>query len=296
MGIWPGTPHPLGATWDGWGTNFALFSEVADAVELCLFDGNGTESRVNLREVDAFVWHGYVPGVSPGQHYGYRVYGPWDPVEGQVCNPHKLLLDPYAKAVHGTVSYDDALFGYRRGFSALRPSTTDSAPHTVRSVVIDPAFDWGDDRPPQVAYPASVIYEAHVRSLTRTHPGIPPELQGTYAGLAHPAMTGYLQDLGVTAVELMPVHQFVSEHILVSRDLPNYWGYNTIGYFAPHNGYSAAPDDGGQVDEFKTMVKTLHAAGVEVLIDVVYNHTAETSEMGPTLCFLVPRAQRGVAV
>ena len=285
--IWPGVPSPLGATWDKRGTNFALFSEVAEVVELCLFDAAGDETRIALTEVDGFVWHGYVLGVPLGQHYGYRVHGPWDPIEGRVCNPHKLLLDPYAKAVHDTISYDDALFGYRRGScaSAFRPSTTDSAPHTVRSIIINPAFDWEGDRPPRIAYPDSVIYEAHVRSLTRTHPEIPPGLRGTYAGLAHPAMIDYLQRLGVTAVELMPVQQFVTEHILVSRDLPNYWGYNTIGYFAPHNRYSAAPDDGGQAREFKTMVKTLHAAGIEVLIDVVYNHTAESSGMGSTLCF-----------
>jgi isoamylase len=285
MRIWPGTMYPLGATWDGWGTNFALFSEVADAVDLCLFDDDGTESQVALHEVDVFVWHGYVPGVSPGQRYGYRVHGPWDPVEGQMCNPHKLLLDPYAKAIHGTVSWDEALFGYRTGFSALRPSTADSAPHTVRSVVVNQAFDWGDDRPPQIAYVDSVIYEAHVRGLTWRHPEIPSGLQGTYAGLAHPAIVGYLQRLGVTAVELMPVHQFVSEHAQVSKGLTNYWGYNTIGYFAPHNGYSAAGGDGGQVDEFKTMVKTLHAAGIEVILDVVYNHTAEGDHLGPTMCF-----------
>ena len=215
-------------------------------MDLCLFDAAGNETRIALTEVDGFVWHGYVPGVRPGQHYGYRVHGPWDPVEGQVCNPHKLLLDPYAKAVHGTVSYDDAVFGYRRGFSALRPSTTDSAPHTVRSVVVNPVFDW-EETGPRRSLPDSVIYEVHVRGLTRRHPEIPPELRGTYAGLAHPAMIGYLQRLGVTAVELMPVHQFVPEHDLVSRGLPNYWGYNTIGYFAPHNGYSAAAERDGQV-------------------------------------------------
>jgi isoamylase len=285
MRIWPGTSQPLGATWEEQGTNFALFSKVAERVDLCLFDPAGNETRIALTEVDNYVWHGFVPGVRPGQHYGYRVHGPWDPVEGKVCNPHKLLLDPYAKAVHGTVSYDDALFGYRQGFSALRPSRTDSAPHTVRSVVIDPDFDWEGDRPPRIAYPDSVIYEAHVRGLTRTHPEIPPEQRGTYAGLAHPAMTGYLQRLGVTAVELMPVHQFLPDHPLVSKGLANYWGYNTIGYFAPHNGYSAAPDDGGQVREFKTMVKTLHAAGMEVILDVVYNHTVEGDQLGPTLCF-----------
>ena len=281
-----GVSQPLGATWEERGTNFALFSEVAEAVDLCLFDLAGNETRIALTEVDSYVWHGFVPGVHQGQRYGYRVHGQWDPVEGRVCNPHKLLLDPYAKAVCGAVSYDDALFGYKCGFSAWRPSTTDSAPHTVRSVVINPAFDWENDRPPRIAYPDSVIYEVHVRSLTRTHPGIPPELRGTYAGLAHPAMIDYLQRLGVTAVGLMPVHQFVSEHAGFSRDLPTYyWGFNTIGYFAPHNGYSAAGDDGGQVDEFKTMVKTLHAAGIEVLIDVVYNHTGEGDHLGPTLCF-----------
>jgi isoamylase len=285
MRIWPGTPYPLGATWDGWGTNFALFSEVATQVDLCMFDEAGEETRIALTEVDDFVWHGYVPGVPVGQHYGYRVHGPWEPVEGKMCNPYKLLLDPYAKAVHGTVSWDVALFGYKLGFSALRPSMTDSAPHTMRSVVMNPAFDWGDDRHPQIAYPDSVIYEVHVRGLTWRHPEIPPELRGTYAGLAHPAMIGYLQRLGVTAVELMPVHQFVHEHWLVSRGLSNYWGFNTIGYFAPHNGYSAAAEEDGQVHEFKTMVKTLHAAGIEVLIDVVYNHTAEGDHLGPTLCY-----------
>ena len=283
--VWPGVPQPLGATWNERGTNFALFSEVAEEVDLCLFDAAGNEARVALREVDSFIWHGYVLGVGPGQHYGYRVHGPWDPVKGQVCNPRKLLLDPYAKAVHGSVSWSDALFGYEMNFSALRPSMTDSAPYTVRSVVINPAFDWEGDRPPQTAYPDSVIYEAHVRGLTRLHPDIPPELQGTYAGLADPAIIGYLQRLGVTAVELMPVHQSLPDHPLVSRGLTNYWGYNTIGYFAPHNGYSAAAERDGQVDEFKTMVKTLHAAGIEVILDVVYNHTFEGNHLGPTLCF-----------
>ena len=285
MSIWPGAPYPLGATWEKRGTNFALFSEVADGVDLCLFDAAGEETRIALTEIDGHVWHGFVPGVSPGQHYGYRVHGPWEPIEGRVCNPHKLLLDPYAKAIRGTVSYDDALFGYKRGVSALRPSTTDSAPHTVRSVVIDQAFDWGDDRHPRIAYADSVIYEVHVRGLTLRHPEIPPELRGTYAGLAHPAMIGYLQRLGVSAVELMPIHQFVPEPRLVSMGLPHYWGYNTIGYFAPHNGYSAAAERDGQVGEFKRMVKALHAVGIEVLIDVVYNHTGEGSEEGPTVCF-----------
>ena len=283
MRSWPGTPEPLGATWDGWGTNFALFSEIAERVELCLFDDQGTESRVQLREVDAFVWHGYLPGVSPGQRYGYRVHGSWDPVRGLVCNPAKLLLDPYAKAVQGVLKADDAVFGYDRGFSRYRPSVADSAPCTMRSVVINPFFDWDADRPPQHAYNESVIYEAHVRGLTLCHPQIPPEQRGTYAGLAHPAMIDYLKRLGITAVELMPVYQFVTEHALAALGLTNYWGYNTIGYFAPHNGYSSSGDRGEQVSEFKGMVKRLHMAGIEVILDVSYDHTAETNHLGPTL-------------
>jgi isoamylase len=285
VSIWPGDWWPLGATWDEQGTNFALFSKVAERVDLCLFDGIGAETRVALTEVDDHVWHGYVPGDLRGQYYGYRVHGPWDPVKGRVCNPHKLLLDPYAKAVRGTVSYDDALFGYWRGVSTLRPSTTDSAPCTVRSVVVNHGFDWGKDQHPRIPYADSVIYEVHVRGLTWRHPEIPPELRGTYAGLAHPAVTGHLKRLGVTAVELMPVHQFVPELKVVTLELPNYWGYNTIGYFAPHNGYAATAEEDGQVGEFKKMVKTLHEAGIEVLIDVVYNHTGEGNEEGPTVCF-----------
>jgi len=284
MEIWPGTSAPLGATWDGRGTNFALFSEVAERVELCLFEA-GDERRIDLTEVDSFVWHGYLPYVRPGTQYGYRVHGPWDPIEGHVCNPVKLLLDPYAKAVHGAVKRDDALLGYDRAFSRYRPSTADSAPYTMRSVVIDSSFDWGDDKPPQVAYFDTVIYEAHVRSMTARHPKIPDALKGTYAGLAHPAMIDHLTSLGVTAVELMPVHQFVSEQVLAGKGLTNYWGYDTIGYFAPHNSYSSAGDDGGQVGEFKSMVKELHAAGIEVLLDVVFNHTGEGDQLGPTLCF-----------
>jgi len=283
MKSWPGTPYPLGATWDGWGTNFALFSEIAERVELCLFDDDGTESRVALREVDALVWHGYLPGVSAGQRYGYRVYGPWDPVRGLLCNPAKLLLDPYAKAFRGVVKADDAVFGYDRGFSRYRPSAANSAPCTMTSVVINPFFDWDDDKPPQVTYHESVIYEAHVRGLTLCHPQIPPEQRGTYAGLAHPVMIDYLKRLGITAVELMPVHQFVTEHALATLGLTNYWGYNTIGYFAPHNGYSSSGDCGGQVSEFKGMVKRLHMAGIEVILDVVYDHTAEGGHLGPTL-------------
>ena len=284
MRVWPGTPYPLGATWDGWGTNFALFSEVADRVELCLFDAGG-ETRIEVTEVDALVWHVYVPGVGPGTRYGYRVHGPWDPVEGLLCNPAKLLLDPYAKAVQGAVQADDAVLGYERRFSRYRPSVTDSAPYTMRSVVISPFFDWDVDRPPQHPYHETVIYEAHVRGLTRRHPQIPPAQRGTYAGLGHPVMIDYLTRLGITAVELMPVHQFLTEPALPALGLTNYWGYNTIGYFAPHNGYSSTGECGEQVGEFKGMVKRLHRAGIEVILDVVYNHTAEGNHLGPTLSF-----------
>jgi isoamylase len=284
MRVWPGTPDPLGATWDGWGTNFALFSEVAERVELCLFDAEG-ETRIELNEVDAFVWHVYVPEVGPGTRYGYRVHGPWDPVEGLLCNPAKLLLDPYAKAVQGRVKADDAVFGYELGFSRYRPSVTDSAPCTMRSVVISPFFNWDGDRPPQIPYHETVIYEAHVRGLTQRHPQIPSAQRGTYAGLAHPVMIDYLKRLGITAVELMPVHQFVIELNLAALGLTNYWGYNTIGYFAPHNGYSSTGECGEQVGEFKGMVKRLHSAGIEVILDVVYNHTAEGNHLGPTLSF-----------
>ena len=283
--LWPGAPSPLGATWDGWGTNFALFSEVAARVELCLFDDRGTESRVELREVDGFVWHGYLPGVSPGQRYGYRVAGPWDPIEGRLCNATKLLLDPYAKAIDGAVSADVAMFGYGRGFSRYRRSTTDSAPYTMRSVVVNPFFDWNADRAPRTPYHESVIYEAHVRGLTKLHPVVPEEQRGTYLGLAHPAIISHLHRLGVTAIELMPVHQYVTDSHLNDRGLHNYWGYNTIGFFAPHNGYAASGRRGEQVQEFKTMVRALHEAGIEVILDVVYNHTAEGNHLGPTLSF-----------
>ena len=284
MGIWPGAPYPLGATWDGWGTNFALFSEVAERVELCLFDAEA-ETRMDLTEVDGFVWHGYMPDVRPGTRYGYRVHGPWDPVEGFLCNPAKLLLDPYAKAIQGAVIADDVLFGYERGFSRYRPSATDSAPCTMRSVVVDPFFDWDADRPPQIPYYETVIYETHVRGLTLLHPQIPHAQRGTYAGISHPAMIDHFKRLGITAIELMPVHQFVTEPPVLGRGLTNYWGYYTIGYFAPHNNYSSAGDLGEQVGEFKAMVKSLHMAGIEVILDVVYNHTAEGNHLGPTLSF-----------
>ena len=290
MRLWPGTPYPLGATWDGAGTNFALFSEVAERVELCLLggapeDGGARpETRVELTEVDGFVWHGYLPEAGPGQLYGYRVHGPYEPARGHRCNPAKLLLDPYAKAVDGQVSWHESLFGEQSG-AAGQPSTADSAPCMPANVVINPFFDWGDDRPPRTPYHETVIYEAHVRGLTRLHPEVPPEQRGSYAGLAHPAVIDHLTRLGVTAVELMPVHQFVPEHALVQRGLTNYWGYNTIAFLAPHNGYAAATTPGGQVGEFKAMVKALHAAGIEVILDVVYNHTAEGNHLGPTLSF-----------
>ena len=283
MRLWPGTPYPLGATWDGAGTNFALFSEVAEGVELCLVDDGG-EHRVELTEMDGFVWHGYLPDAGPGQRYGYRVHGPYEPARGHRCNPAKLLLDPYGKAVDGQVRWHESLFGYRFSDPA-RASTADSAPYMPTNVVINPFFDWGDDRPPRTPYHGTVIYEAHVRGLTLRHPDVPPDQRGTYAGLAHPAVIDHMVMLGVTAVELMPVHQFVPEHELGDRGLTNYWGYNTIAFLAPHDGYAAADTPGGQVGEFKAMVKALHEAGIEVILDVVYNHTAEGDHRGPTLSF-----------
>jgi glycogen operon protein len=284
MRIWPGHAYPLGATFDGSGTNFALFSEVAERVELCLLDDDGNETRVDLPETDGFVWHGYLPDVQPGQRYGYRVHGPYDPSSGHRCNPAKLLLDPYAKAIDGQIDGDPSLFSYDFD-DPTRLNTEDSAPHTMVSVVVNPFFDWGHDRPPNHGYAESVIYEAHVKGLTQRHPGVPGELRGTYAAIGHPAIVDHLTDLGVTAIELMPVHQFVNDPHLLEKGLSNYWGYNTIGFFAPHNGYSRAPNPGQQVQEFKQMVKSLHAADIEVILDVVYNHTAEGNHMGPTLCF-----------
>jgi glycogen operon protein len=282
--LWPGDSYPLGATYDGAGTNFALFSEVADQVELCLFDDDGTETRVGLHEVDGFVWHSYLPGVGPGQRYGYRVRGPYQPAEGVRCNPAKLLLDPYAKAIEGRVDWDPAVFSYPFGHPS-QCETTDSAAHVPRSVVVNPFFNWDLDRPPRTPYHQTVIYEAHVRGLTMTHPAVPEEQRGTYLGLAHPAIIEHLHDLGATAIELMPVHQFIDDSHLVDLGLANYWGYNTIGFFAPHNRYSSTGQRGEQVQEFKTVVRTLHQAGIEVILDVVYNHTAEGNHLGPTLSF-----------
>jgi isoamylase len=284
MQTWPGRPYPLGATYDGAGTNFALFSEVAEKVELCLIDDSGAETRIELVETDAFVHHAYLPGVQPGQRYGYRVHGPYKPAEGHRCNPAKLLLDPYAKAVEGQIDGDESLFSYRFGHPE-KFNRRNSRGHTMLGVVINPFFDWGNDRHPDHEYHQTVVYEAHVKGLTMTHPDVPEEIRGTYAGIAHPATIAHLRDLGVTAIELMPVHQFVQDTTLVEKGLVNYWGYNTIGFFAPHNAYSAYGQRGQQVQEFKAMVKALHEADIEVILDVVYNHTAEGNHLGPTLCF-----------
>jgi glycogen operon protein len=276
--IWPGSAYPLGASFDGGGTNFAVFSEVAERIELCLFDDaparKGAETRVDLPERNGLVWHGYLPRIGPGQRYGYRVHGHCEPQAGLRCNPAKLLLDPYAKAVDGRITWDEALFSYRFGDPASR-NDVDSAPFAMTSVVVNPFFDWGDDRLLRIPYNETVIYEAHVKGMTMRHPGIPEDVRGTYAGLAHPVMIQHLRTLGVTAVELMPVHQFVHDSMLVERGLSNYWGYNTIGFFAPHNDYAGFGTCGEQVLEFKTMVRSLHRAGIEVILDVVYNHTAE---------------------
>jgi isoamylase len=282
--VWPGDSYPLGASYDGAGTNFGLFSEVADRVQLCLFDDDGAETRLDLHEVDGFVWHCYLPGVGPGQRYGYRVHGPYDPAAGQRCNPAKLLLDPYAKAIEGGVTWGQPVFSYEFGHPDRR-NQANSAPYVPRSVVINPYFDWNLDRPPRTQYHETVIYEAHVRGLTKEHPVVPEEQRGTYLGLAHPAVIAHLRGLGITAIELMPVHQFVTDAHLDEQGLHNYWGYNTIGFFAPHNVYSASGSRGQQVQEFKTMVRALHEAGIEVILDVVYNHTAEGNHLGPTLSF-----------
>ncbi|MGY1702056.1 glycogen debranching protein GlgX [Geodermatophilus sp. SYSU D00766] len=279
--VWPGSPAPLGAHWDGTGTNFALWSAGATAVDLCLFDPDGTEHRHRLQETTHQVWHGRLPGVGPGQRYGYRVHGPYDPGAGWRWNPAKLLLDPYARAVDGEQTLDPALFGFRP--DAATPDGRDSAPFVPRGVVVHDSFPWDGDRRPGTSWSDTVIYEVHVKGATMRHPEVPPALRGTYAGLAHPAFVEHLQSLGVTAVELLPVHHFVSEPHLLRRGLTNYWGYNSLAFFAPHAAYSSAGSGGAQVTEFKAMVKALHAAGIEVVLDVVYNHTAEGDATGPTL-------------
>ena len=288
--VWPGKPYPLGASWDGEGTNFAIFSENATRFDLCLFEDGlvaSEEIRLPLREVTARVWHAYLPGVGPGQAYGYRVDGPFDPTRGHRFNPAKLLLDPYARAFVGRFDWSAPLFGYPLGHpdQDLVRDDQDSARGMPKSLVVDPTFDWGDDRPPSTPLSRSVIYELHVKGFTMRHPDVPEELRGTYAGLASPPVIDHLRRLGVTAVELMPVHAFLDDKFLLDRGLRNYWGYSTIGFFAPESRYSSAGDRGGQVVEFKTMVKALHAAGIEVILDVVYNHTGEGNQLGPTVCF-----------
>ncbi len=285
MQVWPGSPYPLGARYDGAGTNFALFSSVAERVELCLLSDDGKEHRIDLPEVDGHVWHAHLPDIGPGQRYGYRVHGPYHPRDGHRCDPAKLLLDPYATAVEGAVAWNPAVFGYHPGAPDGPANDTDSAPYVPTAVVTSPWFDWTDDRRPRTPLHRTVIHEVHVKGFTATHPDVPPELRGTYAGLAHPAAIEHFTRLGVTAVELLPVHQFVHDARLVEMGLRNYWGYNSIGFFAPHNEYSSAGQRGQQVQEFKRMVKTLHAAGIEVILDVVYNHTAEGDHRGPTLSF-----------
>ena len=286
----PGSPYPLGATWDGAGVNFALFSEHATAVDLCLFDPEDPRrerQRIRMQEHTNQVWHVYLPEARPGQPYGYRVQGPFEPENGHRFNPAKLLLDPYAKAITGSLQWDDALFGYRIGDPGedLTPDDRDSAPYMPRSVVIDAAFSWGEDRPLRTPWHKTVIYEMHVKGFTARHPDVPRHLRGTYAGLAAPPAVEYLSRLGVTAVELLPVHYSVADHYLVPRGLTNYWGYNSIGFFAPDSRLASAQGAGEQVAGFKTMVKTLHEAGIEVILDVVYNHTAEGNHLGPTLSF-----------
>ncbi len=285
----PGKPYPLGATWDGTGVNFALYSENATKVELCLYDGRSRREsdRIQLPEQTAFVWHGYVPNLQPGQLYGYRVHGPWEPARGLRFNPAKLLIDPYAKAVAGRIDWDKPIFPYRFGGenSDLVIDRRDSASGMPKGIVTSPYFDWEHDRPPRIPLSDSIIYEVHVRGFSMLNEQIQPELRGTYAGLASPAALKYLNRLGVTSVELMPVHQFVHDKVLVDRGLRNYWGYNTLNYFSPESQYCSSGDQGSQVPEFKAMVKALHREGIEVILDVVYNHTAEGNQLGPMLSF-----------
>ncbi|MCP4966598.1 MAG: glycogen debranching protein GlgX [bacterium] len=282
--VWPGEPYPLGATYDGAGTNFAIYAENADRVELCLFDNDNNEISIRLEEITAFTHHAYVVGVEPGQRYGYRVHGPWSPADGLTFNSAKLLLDPYSKAIEGEVNWSEDVFAHQLAHPN-RISETDSAQHVPRSIVVDTSFDWGDDTAPGTPLYKSVIYETHVRGISMTHPDVPTDLRGTFAGIACEPVIQHLQRLGISAVELMPVHHFVSEHSLMDKGLTNYWGYATVGFLAPHGEYSASGDRGEQVVEFKQMVKALHAAGIEVILDVVYNHTGESGMLGPALSF-----------
>ncbi len=287
--VWPGNSYPLGAAYDGAGTNFSVFSEVAERVELCLIDDNDAETRIELDEVDGYVWHAYLPTVAPGQRYGFRVYGPWDPAAGLRCDSSKLLLDPYGKSFEGRFDFTQALFSYdlnaKDKATGGKPPRIDSLGHTMTSVVINPFFGWGSDHAPRTPYHETIIYEAHVKGMTQCHPAVPEQLRGTYAGLAHPAVIDHLKSLHVTAIELMPVHQFMTDKRLVDLGLRNYWGYNTFGYFAPHAEYAANHHAGGAVGEFKSMVRAFHDAGIEVILDVVYNHTAESDHLGPTINF-----------
>lgn len=285
--IWPGQSYPLGSKYDGAGTNFAIFSDVAEKVELCLIDTECNEERILLDEVDAHIWHCYLPGVKPGQRYGFRVHGPYNPAEGKRCDPSKLLVDPYARAFDGEFDGHPSLFSYdiNDPENPEGRNTEDSLEHTMKSVVVNPFFDWGSDRSPNTPYNETVIYEAHVKGMTMRHPDVPESLRGTYAGLAHPSIIEHLKDLGITAIELMPVHQFLQDDRLRDLGLRNYWGYNTFGFFAPQQDYAAAQEPGGAVSEFKGMVRTFHEAGIEVILDVVYNHTAEGNHMGPTIAF-----------
>ena len=285
MKVWPGQPYPLGAVFDGSGTNFSLFSEIAERIELCLFDEEGAERRIDLPEVTGYCWHGYLPGIEPGQRYGFRVHGPWEPARGHRCNPSKLLLDPYAKAIDGYVHWNEAVFPYLFDRGPWTLNDSNSAPFVPKGVVHQPHFDWSEDRHLQLPWHETVIYETHVKGITARHPEIPEELRGTYAGLSQPAVIDYLQRLGITAIELMPVHFFIHDKHLVDQGLRNYWGYNSIGYFAPQNEYATDKRPAGAVVEFKQMVKTLHQAGMEVILDVVYNHTAEGNHLGPTFSF-----------
>jgi isoamylase len=289
MKIFPGKSYPLGATWDGLGVNFAIFSDNASQVELCLFDDSGSQetARILFQEYHNQIWHAYLPGIGPGQQYGYRVYGPYDPASGHRFNPQKLLIDPYARAISGDVKWDDAVYGYPPGSPQedLGKDERDSAPYVPKCVVVDPAFDWEGVSAPNIPLSQSIIYELHTRGFTKLHPEVPPELRGTYAGLTHPAVIQYLHALGITAVELLPVHQFITDAFLHKKGMKNYWGYNSIGFFAPHSAYSSTGIHGQQVNEFKEMVKVLHREGIEVILDVVYNHTAEGNQLGPTLAF-----------
>ena len=287
LDMYPGSPYPLGPTWDGKGVNFAIYAGHATAVELCLFEENCGPNHlvVNLFERTNQIWHVYIPGISPGQCYGYRVYGPFDPMNGHRFNPNKLLIDPYAKAISGAVNWHESLYGYEVDKDDLSFSELDSAPFMPKSVVIDTSYDWEGVKAPEISYHKSIIYEAHVKGLTKMHPDIPEEIRGTYSAIAHPVIIAHLKSLGITAIELMPIHQFINDNILVEKGLSNYWGYNTIGFFSPDTKYSSRGTLGGQVNEFKDMVKALHRAGIEVILDVVYNHTAEGNHLGPTLSF-----------